>query len=246
MSVAQNTPCCVCSVDELWIDKNLKESSYGVIKALSRRSKENHVKPRDPRCPGRYSNPVPPKYESDALPLEPACPVHTRGCSECASRQHTYRCGLSKNAVCKLYVPVERTSRSQWAPYVGTRSGYHRVTRNCCTTRPWSLFLSFTEFGLFVSVWCRRHAASVPTVTSHHAVQGTFINASTSNFVKLGNRNILQRPHIASNCRSNDELQRMWKESVGRANCCWLSPVQSFLIPAPAGPMPIFFCVTAQ
>jgi hypothetical protein len=143
------------------------------LRALSRRSEEIHDKPGDPRSPGRDSNPVPPEYESDALPLEPVCPVSTRGCSDCASRRRTYRCGLAKNASWNFH---------RESPYVcGNTVWLSQGDSKLLYDSPLEPFsLSLTEFGLFVSVWCRRHAASVPTVTSHHAVQGTFRNVSTS------------------------------------------------------------------
>jgi hypothetical protein len=33
---------------------------------------------------------------------------------------------------------------------------------------------------------------------------------------------------------------------IGRPNCCWPSPAQSFLVPGPAGPITIFFRLPTQ
>jgi hypothetical protein len=39
--------------------------------------------------------------------------------------------------------------------------------------------------------------------------------------------------------------RRTIRVGSGRVNCCWSSPVQSFLVSSPAGFMTIFYCLTA-
>jgi hypothetical protein len=41
-------------------------------------------------------------------------------------------------------------------------------------------------------------------------------------------------------------LGRTNRGRIGRVNCCWSSPAQSFLVPSPAGLMKIFYTLDSE